>query len=186
MTAVVNVNGYTIRKKEFYRKSKNQRYVRMEYRKLGGGGTVNRMVKPVGVMFSEFYFYLIAFIVREDEYGREKEPEYLSPAIYRLDRIASCQVLDRHFSIPYRERFEEGEFRKRVQFMYGGELKRIVFEYSGPSLEAVLDQLPTAKVLEHTGDSCKIQAEVFGDGIDMWLRSQGDYVKVISKSVLKE
>lgn len=165
---------------------KSQRYVRMEYRKLGGRGTVNRMVKPVGVMFSEFYFYLIAFIVREDECGGEKEPEYLSPAIYRLDRIVSYQVLDRHFSIPYRERFEEGEFRKRVQFMYGGELKRIVFEYSGPSLEAVLDRLPTAKVLEHTGDSCKIQAEVFGDGIDMWLRSQGDYVKVISKSVLKE
>ena len=34
-------------------------------------------------------------------------------------------MLDEHFRVPYRDRFEEGEFRKRVQFMYGGKLERI-------------------------------------------------------------
>ena len=38
----------------------------------------------------------------------------------KIDRIRSFQVLDEHFYVPYRDRFEEGEFRKRVQFMYGG------------------------------------------------------------------
>ena len=40
--------------------------------------------------------------------------------------------------------------RKRIQFMYGGELQTIRFEYTGPSLESVLDRLPTAKVLQVT------------------------------------
>ena len=37
-----------------------------------------------------------------------------------------------HFSVPYKDRFQEGEMRKRIQFMYGGELQRIRFEYTGP------------------------------------------------------
>ena len=97
--------------------------------------------------------------------------------IYRIDRIRSFKVLDEHFHVPYAGRFEEGEFRKRVQFMYGGKLERIKFRYTGPSLEAVLDRLPTAKVISEDADGWTISAEVFGKGVEMWLRSQGDYVK---------
>ena len=61
--------------------------------------------------------------------------------------------------------------------MYGGELQTIRFEYTGPSLESVLDRLPTAKVLRVTEKGWLIEAEVFGTGIDMWVRSQGDYIK---------
>lgn len=63
------------------------------------------------------------------------------PTIYRIDRIAGYKVLDEHFKIPYSDRFEEGEFRKRVQFMYGGKLQKIKFRYKGGSIEAVLDRL---------------------------------------------
>lgn len=161
---------------------KNQNYMKIWYDKLTEDQPVSRTVKPVGIMFSEFYFYLIAFIE-----NRGNDTEYLFPAIYRLDRIRSFQVLEGHFPVPYKGRFEEGEFRKRVQFMYGGPLQRVVFEYSGVSLEAVLDRLPTAKVIEEKWmeDGKKrvytIRAEVFGRGIDMWLRSQGEDVKVLSK-----
>lgn len=129
---------------------KNQQYTKLWYKKLKEEQPVLRLVKPVGIMFSEFYFYLIAFI-EEDR----KEPKYLSPAIYRMDRIHSFHVLDKHFSVPYKDRFEEGEFRKRVQFMFGGRLQRIVFEYSGMSVEAVLDRLPTAEVLEEREEAAK-------------------------------
>ena len=71
--------------------------------------------------------------------------------------------------------------RKRIQFMYGGELQTIRFEYTGPSLESVLDRLPTAKVLQVTEKGWIVEAEVFGTGIQMWVRSQGDYIKVLSK-----
>ena len=83
----------------------------------------------------------------------------------------------------YSERFEKGEFRKRVQFMYGGKLERIKFRYKGMSLEAVLDRLPTAQVLSEDEEGWVISAEVFGKGIDMWLRSQGELVERIEQEI---
>ena len=110
-----------------------------------------------------------------------QNPQDNSPTIYRIDRIRSYKTLDRHFVQRYADRFQEGEMRKRIQFMYGGELQTIRFEYTGPSLESVLDRLPTAKVLRVTEKGWLIEAEVFGTGIDMWVRSQGDYIKIISE-----
>lgn len=60
--------------------------------------------------------------------------------------------------------------------MYGGKLERIKFKYTGPSIEAVLDRLPTAEIVEQDENGWVVAAEVFGKGIDMWLRSQGEYV----------
>lgn len=164
---------------------KKQQYMKIWYAKLKEERPVVRLVKPVGIMFSEYYFYLTAFIETDGE-----ENTYLSPTIYRIDRIKSFHVLDKHFSVPYRDRFEEGEFRKRVQFMFGGRLQRITFEYTGLSVEAVLDRLPTAEILQKQVDESGekvtylIRAEVFGDGIDMWLRSQGDALRVISRKMI--
>ena len=44
---------------------------------------------------------------------------------------------------------------------------------------AVLDKLPTARIIERDGGKYIIEAEVYGDGIKMWLLSQGNWVKVI-------
>ena len=84
--------------------------------------------------------------------------------------------MDEHFKIPYANRFEEGEFRKRVQFMYGGKLRKVRFRCKKNSIEAILDRLPTAKVLNEDKDAFLVEAEVFGKGIDMWARSQGDNI----------
>lgn len=101
---------------------------------------------------------------------------------YSIDRIQRLTVTNEKFKIPYNDRFEEGEFRKRIQFMYGGKLQRVKFKYSGPDIDAVLDRLPTAQVLDYDESSgtYTVSAEVFGKGIDMWIRSQGDYVQPIS------
>lgn len=140
---------------------------------------VERIVQPVGIMFSEFYFYLTAFIENIDRKTEFKNKDDIFPTIYRIDRIQAFEVLDRHFDIPYRDRFEEGEFRKRIQFMYGGRLRRIKFLYKGKNVDSVLDRLPTAKIIEHRENGLVISAEVFGDGVDMWLRSQGDSIELI-------
>lgn len=144
------------------------------------GDDVSRVLKPVGIMFSEFYFYLVGFIDKENQLEKikfevENDP---FPTIYRIDRIKEYAVTDRHFNVPYQNRFEEGEFRKRVQFMYGGKLQKIKFWYKGPSVEAVLDRLPTAKIEQQNENGYLISVEVFGKGINMWLRSQGDMVEV--------
>ena len=155
----------------------SQQMVEIEYERLKEPRMVKRRVKPVGIMFSEYYFYLTAFLEDKESF---ENPDDLFPTIYRIDRIRSCRVLDEHFAVPYKDRFQEGEFRKRVQFMYGGKLERIQFKYTGPSIEAVLDRLPTAEVVEQTEDGWIVKAEVFGKGIDMWLRSQGENIERIT------
>lgn len=121
-----------------------------------------KTVKPVSIMFSEFYFYLIAFSIESDTDH---------PIIFRIDRIKNLKPTGEKFFVPYKDRFDEGEFRKRIQFMYSGDLKTVTFEYSGV-LEAILDRLPTAKVLSESDGVYTIRAESYGDGIFMWLRSQ--------------
>ena len=70
--------------------------------------------------------------------------------------------------------------------MFGGELQHIQFQYTGPSLEAVLDRLPTAVVKSSAEGVYTISAEVFGKGILMWLLSQGSKVSVISPEALRK
>ena len=151
----------------------NHQMMEIEYERLKEPRLVRRRVKPVGIMFSEYYFYLTAFLEDKDTF---ENPDDLFPTIYRIDRIRNVQLLDEHFKVPYKDRFQEGEFRKRVQFMYGGKLERIRFHYTGPSIEAVLDRLPTAEIVERDETGWTVEAEVFGRGIEMWLQSQGSYI----------
>ncbi len=161
---------------------KESHYIEIEYKRTKDKKVVKRKVQPVSIMFSEYYFYLTAFI--DDKEAREHFDVINDsfPTIYRMDRIKSLKVLDEKFHIPYRDRFQEGEFRKRVQFMYGGRLQKVDFEYSGSDIDAILDRLPTAKVISEEDGVYTVSAEVFGTGIDMWLRSQGDCVKIINRS----
>lgn len=150
------------------------RLLRIRYRKLKESEPVSRLVQPVGLMFSEYYFYLCAYICQSEE--NPDFPKYDFPATYRIDRIDSYEILKEHFTIPYADRFEEGEFRKRIQFMFGGELRKIRFKYTGLSIEAVLDRLPTAEIVDHDETGWTVEAEVYGDGVEMWIRSQGENV----------
>ena len=152
------------------------------YTRNSDGKTVERTIQPVGIMFSEFYFYIVGFIVpKAGEVIHYEIENDLFPTIYRIDRIKEYCVTDEHFRVPYEKRFEEGEFRKRIQFMYSGRLQKVKFYYKGKSIEAVLDRLPTAKVLSTDENGYLVSAEVFGDGLDIWLRSHSDAVEVIER-----
>lgn len=155
---------------------KEHRVMEIQYERMKEPKLVMRRVQPVGIMFSEYYFYLTAFLEDKSHF---ENPDDLFPTIYRIDRIQSFKVLNERFRVPYSERFEEGEFRKRVQFMYGGKLQRIRFRYTGPSLEAVLDRLPTSEVISEDSEGWTVEAEVFGKGVEMWLRSQGNFITSI-------
>lgn len=155
------------------------RYIEIDYYRTKDKQVVHRELKPVAIMFSEYYFYLTAFI---DDEEIKKDFDVLNdsfPTIYRIDRIRSLNILEKRFYIPYSSRFEEGEFRKRIQFMYGGKLKKVKFRYTGTDIDAILDRLPTAKILDEEDGAYIVSAEVFGSGIDMWIRSQGSYVELL-------
>ena len=106
-----------------------------------------------------------------------KNADDLFPTIYRIDRIKNYKITAEHFHVQYADRFEEGEFRKRVQFMYGGKLQTIKFRYTGPSIEAILDRLPTAEAKENPDGTWNVAAEVFGKGAEMWLKGQEAYIQ---------
>lgn len=151
----------------------------IQYQKLRNQEVVSRKIEPVGLLFSEYYFYLVAFIRDIDKAQAFENPDDLYPTIYRVDRIKNFRETGETFSPAYSSRFQEGEFRKRVQFMFGGKLQTVKFTYSGPSIEAVLDRLPTAKIIGERDGVYTVQAEVFGKGVEMWLRSQGDNIQIV-------
>ena len=59
----------------------------------------------------------------------------------------------------------------------------LFWEIPSCEIDAILDRLPTAQILDETDGEYIVNAEVFGKGIDMWLKSQGESVKVISEVI---
>lgn len=139
---------------------------------------VKHKIKPASIMFSEYYFYLIAYNSDDTEY---------KPIYFRIDRISAITEHRESFQLERKYDFDEGDLREKNQFMFPGETVKIRFEFSGLSLQAILDRLPTAKVVEKNGNTSIIEAEVnHGRGIIMYLLSQGSWVKVLSPQSLVE
>lgn len=133
---------------------------------------VSHRLRPATVMFADYYFYLIAFVTE----GKTDKPYY-----FRIDRIKQLTVHRTVLGPSDTPSFDEGLLRKRSLFMWPGKLRTVRFEFCGPSVQAVLDKLPTACIIERLGDrKYLIEAEVYGNGIKMWLLSQGSWVKAIS------
>ena len=135
---------------------------------------VKHKLLPLSLMFSEYYFYLIAYDLNKVEDTGEFVPIY-----FRVDRITNITVHREQIDLAKEQEFNEGLLRNRSQFMWPGPLRKIRFEFTGPSLQAILDLLPTAKVIDKYDGKSLIEAEVYGDGIKMYLLSQGSWVKVV-------
>ncbi len=149
----------------------NKKVLTITYYKMNRD-EVKRRIKPASIMFSEYYFYLIAYMADDEEYN---------PKYFRIDRIAAITENRDQFKLDKKYDFDEGDLREKNQFMFPGENVKIRFEFSGLSLQAILDRLPTAKVVEKDGSISIVEAEVnYGRGIIMYLLSQGSWVKVLS------
>lgn len=132
---------------------------------------VKRKIKPVSIIFSEFYFYLIAYKCETDTPN--------TPIYFRIDRIIDTIVHREQYQLTKEQNVDEGLLREKSQFMWPGPTRRIRFEFTGPSEQAILDRIPTAKTIERKNGKLIIEAEVFGSGIKMFLLSQGAWVKVL-------
>ena len=81
---------------------KNQ-YIEIEYQRRKDHVIVKRKLKPVAIMFSEFYFYVAAFIDESDECRNYFDVlNDTFPTIYRIDRICKLNISEEHFFIPYK------------------------------------------------------------------------------------
>lgn len=152
-----------------------KREISVDYYRMDRKWVTHRL-RPASVMFADYYFYLIAFKI-------DKKSE--NPTYFRVDRIKELTIHRKQFTAEEAPGFDEGWLRDRSLFMWPGPLRTIRFEFNGPSVQAVLDKLPTANIIDRfpmPNGSIKylIEAETYGDGIKMWLLSQGSWVKVLS------
>lgn len=129
-------------------------------------------------MFSEYYFYVIA-LYDDADVGEVYRT-------FRIDRLADLKETGKSFRIPHNAKFHDGEFRKRVQYMYDGKIQTIRFKYHDSSIEHVLDRLPTAKAKKLSDGVYDVTAEVSGKGIMIWLLSQGSQVEVLKPEALRQ
>lgn len=145
-----------------------KREITIEYYRADRAWKTHRL-RPASVMFTDNYFYLIAF-------NTEGTPD--KPLYFRVDRIKYITEHRKFFTTSDAPDFDEGLLRQRSLFMWPGKLRTIQFEFTGSAIQAVLDKLPTAKIIERNGRTYTVEADVYGDGIKMWLLSQGWRVKV--------
>lgn len=138
---------------------------------------VTHRLMPSSLMFADHYFYMIAF---------KTDDKTLTPFYFRVDRIKHITEHRKKFNINDIPEFDEGLLRQRSLFMWPGKLRTIRFEYVGPSIQAILDKLPTARIIDRIDSKYIIEAEVYGDGIRMWLLSQGTWIKVLSPNEFVE
>lgn len=159
-----------------------EKIIEFEYFNAMNRGRIHK-IKPMYITYSELYFYLV---------GINKKEQVI---IFRVDRIQEFKVTDDKFKVtddkfkvPHSPYIREGELKKRIYFMYGGEWKKVVFEFNGGIIESVLDRFPTAKLIkkDYINNRFTVEIEVIGDGILMWFLSQGARVKVLSPTDLKQ
>lgn len=131
---------------------------------------VERRIMPIAITFSDYYFYLIAYRCDTEDW---------TPLYFRVDRITHITEHRTHFTLAPEHDFDVGKLRDKIQFMFPGKLRKIKFSYTGDSVQAILDRIPTARVLEQNGKTSILEAETFGTGINMFLLSQGRKIKAL-------
>ncbi len=69
--------------------------------------------------------------------------------------------------------------------MLGGKLQKVRFVYSGIDIDAILTGCRLQKILSEEDGKYVVEAEVFGKGIDMWLRSQGKMLSEYRRTIME-
>lgn len=151
--------------------------IRISYERLDNK-QVDRELYPVSVAFSNYYFYLLA--CRAD-----KEDSVV--IYYRLDRIRSMTELDKKVPLGVNGRYQLGDAKLYNQNMFMGKRTRIRFVYTGPSVEAILDKFPMAKIVREDENGAELTAEVeYSRGTIMELLSQGSWIRVLGPEIVVE
>ena len=72
---------------------RNHQVMEIQYERMKEPRLVSRRIEPVGILFSEYYFYLAAFLRGVDRRREFENQDDLFPTIYRVDRIHSFKIL---------------------------------------------------------------------------------------------
>ena len=141
------------------------------------GECIERRILPLIFIFSDFYFYLIAFI---------DGAEYKYPAFFRVDRIESFKLTDERYSERLYEKYNAAKMRNCLQFMYAGELLQIKVKCKNKAVEAFKDRLPNHWFIADEGEWKVYGAKVFGEGFIRWALLQGSSIEILEPIELRK
>ncbi|WP_349726880.1 helix-turn-helix transcriptional regulator [Lysinibacillus capsici] len=123
-----------------------------------------KILKPLAVIFSTHYFYLI---------GDNQD----TPTVYRMDRIQHFREMAINFEAPSVH---------PLQVEDANDLTRIRILYKGRSPEIVYSRFPTAHLVSQNKHEYVFEAEVLAYGMKEWLLSQGADMEVLEPIELRE
>lgn len=139
---------------------------------------VIRRVRPLAITYADFYFYMCGVEIDE-----QPEEPMINPRVkyFRIDRITDI-VVHRQKTAGLVPNFDIWELKQRIQLMQPGRHRKITFEFSGPSVQAILDKFPVSRITgtSRDGKTYTITAGVYGRGATMFLLSQGSWVKALA------
>lgn len=138
---------------------------------------VERRISPLAVIFSDYYFYLIAYIDGKD---------YHYPAFFRLDRINSFKIEDEIYSSELVFKYSVGEMKNNIKFMLGGELINIELKVNKEIVNTIIDQFPNANVIREDDKFYYLRIKVFEEGFVKWVLSNSNNVEVIKPLELRQ
>jgi predicted DNA-binding transcriptional regulator YafY len=151
---------YDVKKKRVYRK-KNQEYIRT----------------PIALCWNDDNYYLITYNPKYDD----------AFATYRVDRMASVQVLDEDADEYDRKSFNISEYVKRTFGMYSGEVVTAKLAFDESLVSVVLDHFGSDTNLSDIGGSrFTIDAEVSASPVFLgWIFQFGDRAEILAPESLR-
>lgn len=154
----------------------NKMIIKIDYVK-DNGTEHERILMPVAFIFSDFYFYLIAFI-------EGKEYEY--PAFFRVDRIKNVKNLNEKYDAKFYQQYNTGNMRNYLQFMYAGKLLTVKIKCKNCAVEAIRDRLPNNWLVKDKGKYKIYKVKVFEEEFIKWVLSQGSNIEILEPIEIRD
>ena len=132
---------------------------------------------PVHLVYSDGYYYLIAFNDMHDDFVR-----------YRIDRMSHIQVLDEPATRNDRiAEFDVEAFSLQAFGMFGGDVVRVTLEFEADAIDQILDRfgtdgaliIPQADGMGRAIFTVRKSAVFFG-----WLAGFGTRVRIVAPTAL--
>lgn len=141
------------------------------------GEEYERMLVPLAFIFSDYYFYLIAFIDGKD---------YKYPAFFRVDRIKKIYSMDKRAADRLIGKYDAGKMRNYLHFMYAGELLTVKVKCQNSVVTTFQNTIPEHWLIEEGEDFKIFGAKTFDKGFIRWLLSQGDSIEILEPVKLRQ
>lgn len=154
----------------------NRQAIKITYAK-DNGEEYERVLLPLAFVFSDFYFYLVAFIDGKD---------YKYLAFFRVDRIKDIVVLHKKVTDEVIQKYDTGKMRNYLRLMYGGKLSTIKIKCRNSAVTTFQNIVPDHWLIKNDDDYKIFGAKIFDRGFVRWVLSQGAAIEILEPENLRQ